>query len=514
MRRSLEPREDPLMLDAPNVVMLVTDNQSADSLGCYGNVEHETPRIDRLAREGVRFLRAFCTNGLCSPTRASILTGLMPSQHGVHIAMPDDDVLPKADDYDVTREFRTLPYTLRRGGYATAMVGKWHLGNFRQPGHGFDHWVAFTKGHTTDFYDNEVYADGLLQRVTGQHIVEHFSDRAIEFIASRDRSQPFFLQVNYDGPYVLPPTVVGADLRNPFYERFAGRTFRPFPPIDDRLIRSLAAPFDFELDPAEEYTLASAFNNVWWTVRMHNDQATRANVAAQNALVDHAIGRVVDALDAEGLTEDTMVIMTTDQGNPYGQRGLWGHPQWTDPPFMHDVTFNVPLIVRQPGTVQTHRVVDDLVSHYDLLPTILDHVGMGNVVVDGSPGRSFAPVLRGEPLAGQHNAVYFEAETARSVRTREYLYTRHLDGTGGPELYDLVADPEQWINVAEDPEYAEAVAGLEVQLFEFFDEHADERYDLWRAGTGQAMVSRYLHFKERYGSDWNVTMEVGPTFAG
>jgi len=175
------------------------------------------------------------------------------------------------------------------------MVGKWHLGNYRQVGHGFDHWVAFTKGHTTDFYDNEVYA---------------------------------------------------------------GRSFRPFPPVDDRIIASLVTPFDFELDPAEEYTLASAFNNVWWTVLMHNDQATRANAAAQNALVDHAIGRVIDALDAEGLIEETLVIMTTDQGNPYGQRGLWGHPQWTDPPFVHDVTFNVPLVIRQPATVPAQRVVD------------------------------------------------------------------------------------------------------------------------------------------------------------
>ena len=89
----------------------------------------------------------------------------MPSQHGVHIAMPDDDVIAKAVDYDVTREFRTLPYTLRQHGYATTMVGKWHLGNYRQPGHGFDHWVAFTKGHTTDFYDNDVYADGEIQQV-------------------------------------------------------------------------------------------------------------------------------------------------------------------------------------------------------------------------------------------------------------------------------------------------------------------------------------------------------------
>ncbi len=494
--------------------MLVTDNQSADSLGCYGNVEHETPRMDRLSREGTLFLRAFCTNGLCSPTRASILTGLMPSQHGVHIAMPDDDVLPKAEDYDATREFRTLPYTLREHGYATAMVGKWHLGNFRQPGHGFDHWVAFTKGHTTDFYDNEVYADGALQRVTGQHIVEHFSDRAIEYVQGRDRDRPFFLQVNYDGPYVLPPTVVGADPRNPFYERFAARTFRRFPPIDDRLIRSLAAPFDFELDPSEEYTLASAFNNVWWTVRMHNDQATRANVAAQNALVDHAIGRVVDALDAEGLTEDTLVIVTTDQGNPYGQRGLWGHPQWTDPPFMHDVTFRVPLIVRQPGAVTAQRVVDNVVSHYDLFPTILEHVGLADVTIDGSPGRSLAPALRGEALAPWEDAAFFEAETARSIRTREFLFTRHLDGTGRPELYDLIADPEQWDNVADVPELAETRSQLDRRLGEFFAEHVDPRYDLWNGGTGQAMVSRYLHFKERYGRDWEVTMEVGAAYTG
>lgn len=502
------------MTEFPNVVLLVTDNQSADSLGCYGNIEHETPHLDRLSREGTLFLRAFCTNGLCSPTRASILTGLVPSQHGVHIAMPDDDVIPKADDYDVTREFRTLPYTLRERGYATAMVGKWHLGNYKQPGHGFDHWVAFTKGHTTDFYDNEVFVDGRLERVEGQHIVEHFSDRAIEFITGRDQNRPFFLQVNYDGPYVLPPTVVGADERNPFYERFARRSFRPFPPVDDRLIRSLATPFDFDLDPAEEYTLASAFNNVWWTVRMHNDQATRANVAAQNALVDHSIGRVVDALDAEGLTRDTLVIMTTDQGNPYGQRGLWGHPQWTDPPFVHDVTFRVPLIVRQPGTVRSQQVVDEVVSHYDLFPTILEHVGIDDVTIANTPGRSFAPMLRGESVGAWEDAAFFEAETARAIRTPDYLYVRHLDGTGDPELYDLIADPEQWVNVAGDRHHAVAQNVLDARLTEFFTDHADPRYDLWNGGAGQAMVSRYLVFKQRYGKDWNVTMEVGPPFTG
>ena len=496
-----------------NVVLLVTDNQSADSLGCYGNTDHETPNLDRLARSGAQFWRAFCTNGLCSPARASILTGLMPSQHGVHLAMADDDVLPKPDDYDTTREFRSMAQTLRDHGWATGMVGKWHLGNHRCPGNGFDHWVALTKGHTTDFYDNHVHREGRTEHVTGQHIVSYFSDRAIEFVRDRDRSRPFFLQVNYDGPYVLPPTVVGADTRNPFWERFAGRSFRPFPAVDERLVAALAVPFDFDLDPDEEYTLASAFNNVWWAVRSHNDPATRANIAAQNALVDHEIGRVVDVLDEEGLTEETLVIVTTDQGNPYGQHGLWGHPIWTDPPYMHDVTFRVPLIVRRPGTVVGGRLVDRIVSHVDLLPTVLDHVGLGHLDLGASPGRSLEPLLAGGDLSDPVDRAYFENETARSVRTPTYLYTEHLSGTGAPELYDLVEDPEQWCNVAAEPRYAEVTRELAADVHRFFETYSDPRYDLWNGGRSQGLVSRYVLFKERYGPEWDMTMEVGPAFS-
>jgi len=496
----------------PNVLMIVTDNQSADSLGCYGNVEHETPHIDRLARDGALLTRAFCSSGLCSPTRATILTGLMPSQHGVHIAMPDDDVFPKPPGYDVTREFRTLPSTLRARGYATGMVGKWHLGDFRQPGHGFDHWVAFTKGHTTDFYDNAVYSDGEVRRVVGEHIVDHFTGRAIQYLDDRDTTRPFFLQVNYDGPYVLPPTVVGADERNPFYERFARRSFAPFPPVDARLIKSLAAPFDFDLDPGEEYTLASAFNNAWWTVRIHNDQATRANIAAQNALVDAAVGRLLAAVDAHSLRDDTIVIFTTDQGNPYGQHGLWGHPQWTDPPFVHDVTFRVPMLVRHPGSVDRSQTCDRVVSHYDLFPTVLELCGIDGVTIAGSPGRSFAGLLRPDADSEWRDEAYFEAETARAVRTPEHLFVAHLEGTGEPELYDLVADPEQWTNVATEPACRATVQDLRSRIDAFWSRFVDRRYDLWNGGTGQAMVSRYLLFKQRYGPSWEVTTDVGPPF--
>lgn len=161
-----------------------------------------------------------------------------------------------------------------------------------------------------------------------------------------------------------------------------------------------------------------------------------------------------------------------------------------------------------------NRVLDHVVSHYDLFATILDHAGIDGVRVDASPGRSFAPLLHGEPLGGRPEEAFFEAETARAIRTPEFLYVRHLDGTGEPELYDLVADPEQWSNVAADPAHADALARLDARLVAFFATYPDPRYDLWNGGTGQAMVSRYLLFKERYGRDWNVTMEVGPPFGG
>lgn len=498
--------------EVPNVLMIVTDNQSADSLGCYGNVEHETPHTDRMAREGAMFLRAFCTNGTCSPTRASILTGLMPSQHGVHLAIPDDPPVPKPDDYDVTREFRTLPLTLQNRGYETALVGKWHLGNPRCAGAGWEHFVPLAKGHTTDFYDNIVLKNGEERHVADVHIVDYFTDEAVEFIQTRDTSRPFFMQVNYDAPYVLPPTVVGADHRNRFYDRFAGRSFRPFPQVDPRLVKAVFLPFDFDLDPDEEYTLESMVNNAWWMLRVHNDPETRANIAAQNALVDDCVGKLLGTLDAHELAEDTLVILTTDQGNPYGQRGMWGHPPLTTPPFMFDTTFRVPLLFRQPGRVAANRVMDSIVSHYDLFATILDHAGIDDVVIDHSPGRSFAPMLNGDVPPDWRNEAYYEVETARTVRTPEFRFTKQLDDAGD-ELFDLVADPEQWHDVAGDARYAGVIGELEAKIDAFWSVYADPRYDLWNGGSGQCLVSRVVYFYERYGEGWAPTMELGPPFA-
>ena len=150
----------------PNIVFILTDNQSPWTLGCYGNSEIRTPHIDRLATEGIRFTNAFCANPVCSPNRATLLTGLMPSQHGVHswLGTEDPDAQMGPDAYCTIGEFTTLPQILANAGYACGMSGKWHLGDSLHPQLGFDYWFAKPKGHTQGFYDQDAIWEGAVYR--------------------------------------------------------------------------------------------------------------------------------------------------------------------------------------------------------------------------------------------------------------------------------------------------------------------------------------------------------------
>src|SRR6476619_7293449 len=180
-----------------NLVFILTDNHGAWTLGCYGNKEILTPNIDKLASEGVLFTRAYCNNSVCSPSRATFLTGLLPSQHGVHVYIPETaQVGPKA--YCVIQEFRALPEILAEAGYVCGLSGKWHLGDVLHPQKGFTYWFAKRTGHTATFYNDEMVWQGKIYkepRYTTEAITEH----AIDFIG-QNRNKPFFLYLTYNGP--------------------------------------------------------------------------------------------------------------------------------------------------------------------------------------------------------------------------------------------------------------------------------------------------------------------------
>jgi len=482
----------------PNILLIVADNQPASILGAYGNPDVRTPNIDRLADEGLRFTRAFAVHGMCSPTRATLLTGLLPSQHGVQDWLDDEEMTNWPSDWNAIREYRTLPYTLRNRGYQTSLIGKWHLGQPRPPGEWFDYWVTFNLGHNNDFWDKEINYNTREYKLEGQHSVDFFSDKAVEYLESYDHQKPFFLMGTYNGLYMNPPTNLGA-ARNRHYPSYEKKEFPSFPRnrVNETVLEEAMVP-----DPEEWYL------NL---VRMHNDPKTMANAASQNTMVDDGVGRLLEALKDNGLAEHTLVIYTSDQGNFFGQHGLWGHTDFSFPASMYETAMNIPLIAYHPGIIEKGEVSDLFIGQYDLMPTILDVAGI-DVEIPNSPGRSFADHLKGNELTSWRDAVYMDQEATRVIRTDQYSYWKRMKGTGQHELYDIQKDPGQENNLYGNPGYVEAASALDRRLTRFFHTYSNAEYDLWRGGTVKGSTESSEVYRSLYGEQWKPESKVRPAF--
>ncbi|MCP4048373.1 MAG: sulfatase-like hydrolase/transferase [Gammaproteobacteria bacterium] len=482
----------------PNILFIVADNQPASILSAYGNPDVRTPNIDRLANEGLRFTRAYAVHGMCSPTRATLLTGLLPSQHGVQDWLDDEEMSSWPDDWNAIREYRTLPHTLKNRGYQTSLIGKWHLGQPQPPGELFDYWVTFNLGHTVDFWDNEINDNSRKYKLEDQHSVDFFSDKAVAYLESYDHQKPFFLMVTYNGPYMNPPTNLGA-ARNRHYASYENKEFPSFPRnrVNETVLEEAMVP-----DPEEWYLNLA---------RMHNDPETMANAASQNTLVDDGVGRLLEALKANGLAENTLIIYTSDQGNFFGQHGLWGHTDFSFPASMYETAMNIPLIAHYPGVIEKDQTSDLFIGQYDLMPTILEMAGI-SVEIPNSPGRSFAEHLKGEALKSWGDAVYMDQEATRVIRTRQYSYWKRMKGTGQHKLYDMQKDPGQEHNLFGKHEYAEVVSELDRRLTQFFNTWTNAEYDLWRGGTVKGSTESTEVYRSLYGKQWKPETEIKPAF--
>ncbi|MHB8899833.1 MAG: sulfatase family protein [Thermoguttaceae bacterium] len=446
--------------DRPNVVLIVADNLGAWALGCYGNGDIRTPNVDRIAAEGVRFTSAFSSNPVCSPTRATLLSGLIPSQHGVHNYLEAG--------YDTLEEFDTLPEVLGRAGYACGIVGKWHLGPFDQPGQeGFDYWVVKQGGHTPSFYNTQVIDEtGTKQKIEG-HITPFWTEHALEFIET-NRQRPFFLYLTYNGPYGLGGCIEG-EPDNPRGATYAGNAMK-----------------SFAREPAHPWLRSN---------RGHiGNVASMRNFASQVSLVDDGVGEVLARLDRLDLARKTLVIFTADQGLACGQGGFWGMGDHTRPRTLFDWTLHIPLVVRQPGRVPAGKTVDQLVCNYDILPSLLSQVGLKGEIptTPRRPGRDFSPLLRGENIPWEDVGFAEYGADGRTVRTDRWKYVERLEG--GPwQLFDLAADPDERVNLCGQAGHAETEAACRERLHKFFQEYADPTWNMWEPGG----TSKHLHAKER-----------------
>lgn len=465
----------------PNILFIITDNQPASTLGCYGSKEIKTPSIDNLANQGILFQNAFATNGMCSPTRASILTGLMPSQHGVATALtdpPNNNFWPK--NWGAIDEFRTIPQTLADAGYDTALIGKFHLGSPLEPKLKFNYWVTFTSGVTSNWFDNEIIDNGKTY-IEHQNIGNFWTDKAIDYIKNHDKSKPFFLYLAYNGPYGLPPVIL-KPVGNNFLALYANKEMNlaPREPVNKDLLNGLIfLEKNTVNDPFLKWA-ADYFQELIYSV---NNNAIMQNYAAQISFVDYNVGRVLAQLKASGLDENTLVVFTADQGLAYGQKGFWGQSDNSYPANLYDSTIKTPLIIRYIKHIAPLQQSNLMISEYDYFPTILDYVGLNNIKIANTPGKSFAPLLKDTVLNwDDHDAIFLEQEKVRAIRTTEWKYIK-IFNMNREELYDLKNDPEEKNNLAADLKYLAIKQNLNLRLEAFFKQYANPQYDLWHGGT-------------------------------
>ena len=450
--------------DRPNVIVILTDNQGAWTLGCYGNPDIRTPNIDRLAREGVLFTRAYACNPVCSPNRATLLTGLMPSQHGVHCYLVGGrlQVGPKARN--TLEEYRSLGEILSEAGYRCGLVGKWHLGDNLNPHEGFDgYWVTMPHGHTATFYGAEVIEGGKIRRERG-YLTDFWTRHALHFIRQAAAARtPFFLLLAYNGPYGL-----GSILTRPAQNRHAGyyaaRDLPSFP-------RRKPHPW--------------LFNNRQYI----NNLAAMRRVAAETSAIDDGVGKIVQALRELEIYDETLLVYLADQGWVGGQGGFWGMGDHTRPFTLRGEMLRIPLIWHWPARLASGKACARLVSIYDVPVTLLDVLGLRFPQNPPRPGRSFAPVLFGGDLNDWEECVFMEFQHVRGLRTPRWHYVYRAPG-GPHELYDLEHDPEELTNLWGRAEFFSVRWELHERLVGFFRRYSDPRWDLWSGGGSQTRLLR------------------------
>ncbi|MEF3304429.1 sulfatase family protein [Paenibacillus sp. GYB003] len=459
----------------PNILFIMSDDHAAHAMSCYGSRINSTPNIDRIADGGMRLDNCFCTNSICTPSRASILTGTYNHINGVKTL---------SDRLDGRQ--LTVSKLLKQHGYQTAIIGKWHLGHGGDSDPtGFDFWSVLPG--QGDYHDPAFIEMGERIAVSG-YATDIITDKSIDWIAGRDKDKPFFLMCHHKAPH--RPWIPDAkhahlyeeiDIPEPetFDDDYSNRASAAAA-AEMRIDRDLTKR-DLKTDPPGR--LEGAALKSWKYQRYIKDYLRCV------ASVDDNVGRLLDYLDEEGLADDTIVIYTSDQGFFLGDHG------WYDKRFMYEESLRMPFVIRYPREIAPGSVSKRMVLNVDFAPMFLDYAGIA--VPESMQGVSFRPILRGEHPAGWRTSMYYrywmhlsehKVYAHYGVRTEQYkliYYYADALGTAGSEdipmppeweLFDLKKDPYEMINVYDDPDYARVAELLEQELYRLQDEVKDERY--------------------------------------
>ncbi|MDH7568146.1 MAG: sulfatase [Armatimonadota bacterium] len=440
----------------PNIVWIMSDDHAAHAIGAYGSRINRTPNIDRLAREGVRFDHCFCTNSLCGPARATLLTGQYSHLHGM---------IDNRGRFDGTRV--TFPKLLQQAGYRTGIVGKWHLGSDPT---GFDYWNILPGQGA---YHNPVMIEMGTRRTRQGYVTDIITDEAIRFVRDAG-TQPFCLLYHHKAPHR------GWSPDQKHQSLFEGQTI-PAPPTfrdDYRNRASAAAHADMRIADMPDYVKEhppgmSPDQRAAW-----NYQRFIKDYLRTIASVDDNVGRFLAFLDEAGLAANTLVVYTSDNGFFLGDHG------WFDKRFMYEESLRIPLLIRYPRRTRPRQVERRFVVNIDFAPTLLEAAGLKPPAE--MQGTSLLPLLRGDRNVPWRDRIYYHyyeypqphrARPHYGLRTERYkliCFPAIADFPEEWELFDLRNDPREMRSIYHDPKHAALVAELKNQLFQLRAQYQDE----------------------------------------
>lgn len=437
----------------PNIVFVLLDDVRWDDLAIMGHPWVETPNFDRVGREGALFRNVFAGTPLCSPNRATILTGQYAHTHGI---------IDNVDRSPLTHELRTFPRLAHEAGYATAFVGKWHMGVDDSPRPGFDYWFSLQgQGY---YFDPDVNENGRRFKAEG-YTTDLFNERAVRFVR-QERDRPFLLVVAHKA--VHPNIFQNAD--GSVTDFGGAENFTPAPRhaelYADREIPRRPNAASYGKDKPALQRPIEGVEPLGPTTG--TDDAVIRNRLRMLAAADEGLGQLLAALEETGQLDNTVVIATSDHGYFYGEHGLDRERR-----LAYEEAIRVPLLVRYPPLVKAGAEIDAMVTSVDLAPTILQLTG--TAIPADLHGRSLVPLLQGQQPTDWRRSVLIEyfsdkvmARIAnmgyKAARTERWKYIQYTELDGMNELYDLENDPYEMHNLAADPASAKALAEMKAEL--------------------------------------------------